>query len=363
MKKELSSIELRFLVAELQQLKNSYVDKVYNPEGSVVFALRTPAGKNNLYISSAFVWLSSKRQEMPEKISHFCEVLRKHLENSKISEVKQLESERIILITFNKRETAYLLYVELFGDGNVILCHFDEEIILPLTNQEWKDRKIFAKEKYIPPPARENVFKMSEEEFKKNLHEKEAVSKSLAMLGLGSIYSEEICLRAGVDKKKTKLSKEEKEMLFKSFKDLLNESLSPRIIYEGGEVIDIVPLSMRLYSSKTQKNLPNYAEALESVLMHAVKEQIKVKGASKYEEKISKLKNIVNIQEKSLVEIEKKSKELQSKGDFIYNNYEKIKKLLDKLNKAKKEKGFLAVKEVTEVKEVNEVKNEVRVVV
>ena len=29
-----------------------YVDKVYNPEGSVVFALRTPA-ENNLYISSA----------------------------------------------------------------------------------------------------------------------------------------------------------------------------------------------------------------------------------------------------------------------------------------------------------------------
>ena len=361
MKKELSSIEVRFLVAEIQQIKDSYVNKVYHSENNVIFSLRTLAGKNNLYVSPNFVWLSTKKQEMPEKISHFCEVLRKYLENSKISEVKQLESERIILFTFKKRETEYLLYAELFGDGNLILCHFDEEIILPLTNQEWKDRKISAKEKYIPPPAKTNIFKLSFEEFEKEIKDKETISKSLATLGLGSIYAEEICLRAKIDKKKTNLSRDEKESVFKTFKDLLNEKSSPRLIYDCGEIIDIVPLSMRVYSSKTQKNLLTYAEALESVLMHAVKEQKKVKGTSKYDERIKKIKTIIELQEKNFSEVEKKSKELQSKGEFIYNNYEKIKKLLEKLNKIKKEKGFEEVKNLSEVKDLNEVKNEVNV--
>lgn len=358
MKKELSSIEIRVLIKELQRINGSYINKIYHPEKkTIVLSLRTSEGKNNLYIKLPFVWLSTKRIEMPEKISGFCGLLRKYLENSRIASINQIESERIIEIKFRKGEKEYKLFVELFGEGNIIICDKEKEIIAPLEQQEWKDRKIIAGEKYELPPAKENIFTLSMDEFKKKMNDSEAVSKNMAMFGAGSVYAEEICLRSGIDKKKTNLSEKEKEKIFSAFKNMLNEEINPRAVYENGETKDIVPYSMNIYSQKEQKRFNSFTDAIENEFMKEEKKEQKTKKTSKHEERILKTKNIIQIQQRSLVELEKNIKELQEKGDYIYNNYEKVKKILDELNKTRREKGYEGLKEKT-IK-VNEQKGEV----
>ena len=58
---------------------------------------------------------------MPSQPSQFAMVLRKHLNNSRLIEVKQLGFDRIISMIFEHGSGKLELIIELFRDGNVLL--------------------------------------------------------------------------------------------------------------------------------------------------------------------------------------------------------------------------------------------------
>jgi len=104
--KTLSSLDIHFLVNELQFLVGSRIDKLYekNKEELVINFYVTSKGKNLLKIVSGKYFYLTKTKEEASEPSGFCMQLRKYLDSSRLRSLKQLESERIIELILERKD-------------------------------------------------------------------------------------------------------------------------------------------------------------------------------------------------------------------------------------------------------------------
>ena len=97
-------IAFHSLADELQQqLVGSRIDKIQQPDAStVILSVRQPGHSGKLLLScnaqTARIALTTGGKQNPAQPPLFCMVLRKHLEGSKIVEIRQPGWERIIEI-------------------------------------------------------------------------------------------------------------------------------------------------------------------------------------------------------------------------------------------------------------------------
>ena len=367
MKKELSNVEIKYLVDEFQQLKDSKVEKVYQPDKKdLLFSFHVPRiGKKMLrIILPGFIWLTETKPDMPEKIHGFCSFLRKYLTNARLREIKQIESERIIQLDFETKEEKYALIIELFGKGNIILCK-DKKIIQPLSIQKWKDRIIKKGEEYTFPSKEHNPFKISFAKFKKLIEDsKETMSKTLAVqLGIGGTYAEEVCLRTGIRKTTKKITAQEIKKMHEMLLSLLKQKIEPAVVFENNEILDIVPFKLELYAEKRQEPFKNYSKALDSILSKDIgKEELK-EVSDKFGKKIGKIETRLKLQKENLEKQKKQAKEFQEKGEKIYEKYQELQTLLSEINKMRKTMSWKEIKEklkgIKYIKQINEKTGEI----
>jgi predicted ribosome quality control (RQC) complex YloA/Tae2 family protein len=240
MKSELSAIELHYLIEEMKLVSNSKVDKIYQPKKEeILFQLhKTGIGKNIIRIPGKFMHLTEHKSESPQTPYGFCTYLRKKLSNSILKEVRQIGSERIAELLFETKEKKMRIVVELFGTGNIILVDDKNMIMSPMVTQKFKEREVASGKEYSYPKRDHNLFEMDESEFRETLKRsgQEYIVKALATdLGIGGIYSEEICLVSKIDKSRNSgaLSDKDAKMLFRSLKAMLSSSPEPQIIIKG----------------------------------------------------------------------------------------------------------------------------------
>ncbi len=205
MKESQSSFDVMASVKELQALVGGHIDKIYHPRlDHLVLAVRLPGESKSFVHFRVGHWLyrSDKSSEMPQQPSDFAMMLRKRIANARICAIRQQGFDRIAIMSLEK-EDKYDLVLEMFGDGNVILVK-DGAIIQPLTSHTWKHRDVRAKRKFEFPPAIPDPSEMSDDELLKMLHSSDTdLVRTLATkLNAGGRYSEEICARTGVDKRK-----------------------------------------------------------------------------------------------------------------------------------------------------------------
>jgi len=205
MKKQLSSIDLHFLLKELKALEGSRIGKIYQPEKeSIIFSLhKANMGKKLLKIVvGRSISIIESKEDYGETLG-FGMLLRKHLDGGFLEHIEQLKPERIIKLEFKIKDTAKFLFIEFFGKGNTILCDAHNVIINALEHHDFRERSIKPKLKYVYPVMNYNLFGVSENEMQQMLNnsKKESVIVSLATgLGMGGLYSEEVCLLSGIDK-------------------------------------------------------------------------------------------------------------------------------------------------------------------
>ena len=203
--KQISSLELYFLVKELKTLENSRVDKIYNNGKEEIYIQfhKGNVGKKILRIIVGKIIFLSMTKSVDEKPSGFCMFLRKHLEGKFLDSIEQLEPERILKFVFKSKEEIKKLYLEFLGKGNVILCNNDDIIIDCLIRHKFKDRSIIPKEKYKYPNMGYNLFNINKkdiDEWFKNSKKDKIVTSFAVELVLGGVYSEEVCLLSNIDK-------------------------------------------------------------------------------------------------------------------------------------------------------------------
>jgi predicted ribosome quality control (RQC) complex YloA/Tae2 family protein len=372
MKSELSAIELHYLIEEMKPVSNSKVDKIYQPKKEeILFQLhKTGVGKRIIRISGKFMHLTEHKSESPQTPFGFCTYLRKKLSNSVLKEVRQIGSERIAELFFETKEKKMKIVVELFGTGNIILVDDKNIIMSPMITQQFKEREIASGKEYSYPKREHNLFEIKEDQFRRMLKDshQEYLVKALASdLGIGGIYSEEICIISKIEKSRAPGSLSEKEAgkVFAALKDVLSRAPEPQVVKKGEEIIDIVPFALEIYKKAKEEGkdieiqkIETYNKAFDAILTEHTVVKEKAETEKVRSKELERIKNSIAVQEKNVIKQHKDAEENQKKGEAIYENYLMIKDILDSITTARKKYSFSEIKEKLKghktVKEINE---------
>jgi len=347
MTKQLSSLDVHFILKEFKYLENSRVDKIYSHEKGEIYIIffKSGEGKKILRIISGKAIFLTETRNSDEKPSHFCSVLRTHLENKTLISMEQIEPERIIKFVFESKEEKRVLYLEIFGKGNLILCK-DDIIIEAWIKHKFRDRTILPKEKYKHPVMQYNIFDINKtklKEFFKNSNKDKIVTALAMELGLGGTLSEEVCLLSKLDKNTKPENIDDKgfSIILKSIKSIIAKKSSSQIIFKDKSAIDVLPFDTELYKEHDKKKFSSFSEALD----HYYTKEIKlIKKESVHEKQINELKRIIGEQEDTMENLRKKEVENKKKAELIYNHYNTLKEILDEINKASKKHSWLEIK-------------------
>jgi len=248
MREQASSFDVARIVRELSSMIGARARKAYQPHYEQVVIRLNPKGSPSsdlVIVSGRRLYLSQRDRPMPSQPSQFAMVLRKHMNNSRLIEVKQLGFDRIISMTFEHGSGKLKLIIELFRDGNVLLLDGDGVIIQPLTHAKYASRSLKRGVQYVPPPAAVDPREMNREKLDKLLDESDDdLIRTLAARGnLGRIYGSAICASASLEEnlKAKDLNDEQRDVLDTAIIGLLKELAnndSSRMWFENKEILE-----------------------------------------------------------------------------------------------------------------------------
>jgi predicted ribosome quality control (RQC) complex YloA/Tae2 family protein len=370
MKKGMSSFDIAAMVKELQLLIGGRIDKAFQLERDILLLrIRVPEiGRKDLVIVlGKWLYLGFDPQEAPKTPTSFAMLLRKHLNNGKITKIEQHGFDRIMIIHIGKAE-CYQLICEMFGEGNVVLV-MDNKIIQPLIPKSWSAREVRAHREYVFPPSRVDVRKLDLKGFEEILNaSKKDMVRTLAMdANLGGIYAEEICLLSGIDKEKkvSELNGMEKEKVFENIKKLIDSLQSTSgglLIYEGDLPKDIIPFELEGYKDIKTEKFDDFSKAIEKYLSLG-KEEEPVDAA--FDDLRGKYERQLVQQERAVLNQKEKTGKYKKIAELIYSNYAECEKVIKVIREGIKEKDIseltFQLKKITSFKSLNPEKSEVRI--
>ena len=285
----MNSLEILFWIKNLKKdLINSKIQKV-KQVSSNVFCLELYKQKINQFIITTEKLFVSDKSCEAGLLTNFGQILRKNLTSQIIQDVRQHEFDRIIEIETRD----YILVIELFGNGNIILLNrTDRTIIIASEMRSWRDRTIKPKVEYKYPPPRINPLELNQNKLRDLLKDKEIVKVLATDLGFGGEIAGKICERLKIDKTSKEI---DTSKLFSFIKNIEKE-------FE--ELNDI-----------NERLKKEFEEG------HEIKKE--VSGIKE------KLERIRKKQEEALEKWKQKEEEYRKIGKLLYENYEEVKRKLD----------------------------------
>jgi predicted ribosome quality control (RQC) complex YloA/Tae2 family protein len=347
MERGLSSFDIYVIVAELQDLRGCFVEKIYQlSRDEILMRVQQTSTnrKEQLFIRNKELLCLTQRQfDTPEKPSVFAMTLRKYLLNGKISAITQHEFDRIIKITIGRKEGDYTLICELFSNGNIILLNPEGRIIRPLVKQEWATRIVKSGELYVPPPPQVNPFTLSKKAFQEIIKQgKKDLVRTLATgVSLSGLYAEELCVRARVDKhlKSTDVTEDIIQSLYQELCELLevfrNHAFTPMLIKKDGLVVDILPISFQSYQEMTCEPITSFSRCLDALITAKSREKPQ---ETKGEKKAEKLRRQLLSQQQLYEQFQENIALKKLEGDLLYQHYQPVEHLLEAIRVLLKQK-------------------------
>jgi len=341
----LSSIDVAYIIRELQDLIGHRLDTVYQL-GEQEFLLQfhvSGKGKQSIRIMPTVFWRTTQQRESVV-CSGFCAQLRKYLEGRKLQALEQIGSERIVRFVFGKEQLQ--LFVEFFGGGNVVLCDKDN-MILGCSQQKIMALRTLKPGVCYEAPQTTNMFALKEQEFMQHLQEIDStISKTLAVhFGLGKLYAEEACVRTGIDVLAKHVTDAQKTKLYDALQLFVHEKSNARVVFSNNAVVTVTPFALRIYAQHNQQQHLSFSEAFDAIQQLPSAKAVEA-AKKKYVTQLAKLENAIMLQQKSLAGLEKKSVEEQRKGEVIYERYMEVKKVLDGMKEARKQYSLKELKEL-----------------
>ena len=331
-KQSLSNLDVYVITYELKKLLiNGTVENIYQAEKQdiVIFKIRNQ-GKVFDFIIEPGVRAHITKYDIPKTSQppHFISMLRQFIRGGRILDVYQRDFDRIIVLKIQAEKGVFLLVIELFSFGNIILVKEDENRIkLAKKYKRMRDRNIIINETFSFPPSKvNNIFTFNEKDVRQ-VFENKAIYKGLLELNLGPELVNELCMRADVDPKRdwndfddTKKQKVLEEI--KLLKKVLEEKKFKPIIYldEEGTPVHIAPIEEITFSSYKKKNDWNsYNEAVDFYFIKRIKQQAPSKLVDKQiTEKIKKLETRLAEQEKDYAKKKKTAENYENIGALLY---------------------------------------------
>jgi len=327
-------------------LPHGKIDNVYEIDGELlILKIKTRLnGKKNLIVKNdSRLNFTNFNYPIPKYPSQYIMSLRKYLKNRRILSVIQHNFDRIIIFEISNMEgNSWKFIVELFNKGNYILLDENNIVKIAKRYSKYRDRDILANRQYNFPSSRGKDFLNLEDEIVRILARN---------INISGTISEEICLRAGVDKKRSgrDLTSKELEALFNSFKKLRNELLfgeiKAQIVFnEQDEQASVIPFDLELYKDNRVQYFNSFNDAVDVFFSKLDSNKILSPQDQAVNQKIKSQEKILKNQLEYLEELKAKKKLYYDHGGFIYDNFNTFNKLFNGIKEAK-EKGY-ALKEI-----------------
>ena len=349
-KKEFSSFDIAAAIKEIgPQIANSRVNNIYQfGEKTIVFKFhKTDAAPIRLVIEAGRrLHATAYAEESPAEPPPFCMTLRKLVRDSWLRNIEQYEFERIVIVTFETKTGLLKMVVELFGEGNIIVTNEQNIIIHALEYKKMRDRDILRNLALVyPPPSGKNPFKVTQPELEETFKvagDTEVVRTLARTLGIGGTYAEETLQRAGIEKSKPckDLTQNEIATVFSALQTLLTPvveaKFEPSIIEDTeGVYVDIVPFKLKRYEGCKTQTFESFNAALDEFFLRvtAVEKAAGTIEVDKLKQEAKRLQRIVDEQEKSIAEDEKRTERDKLIGDTIYAHFQELQKFQDQLLK------------------------------
>ena len=290
--------------------------------------------------SLPLIYLNDDNKQSPMQAPTFCMVLRKHLNNCRITGISQIGLERVIKFELQHlNEMGDLckkfLIVELMGKhSNIIFCDEDNKIIDSIKHISLlvsSVREVLPGREYFIPNTQEKFdpFTVSESEFTEVILAKPAaLAKALytSLTGFSPVMANELLYIASLsDRNSTQdMTEMEKIHLYRNFRKIMekieNKEFIPNIIYKGSSCTNAVPaefacILLNMYEEDAAYSIKR-CESVSSMLYeyYATKEIV-----SRIKQKSSDLRRITttalerarkkyDLQEKQLKDTDKRDK-------------------------------------------------------
>ena len=234
---ELSSIELRYLVNEIRNrvissFSGYYVSNINAiTKSSLFFRLHHPMQEDIMFVlSTRGIWITRLKFKPVEENNSLESIAQKELERAKLELIEQVGSERIISLRFRHPDGKVRIVVgEFFGDGNLMICNENMQIIAILNPIQVRHRTLSVGLRYVYPPTRGvDVFNITLDQMlslrdgAKNLDVLRWIGRNISM---PKKFVEEVINRAGiqVDKDAAQLSDNEVSKIYHTVKNIVNE--------------------------------------------------------------------------------------------------------------------------------------------
>ena len=357
-----AGIELAYLIKEIgHEIERCYVSNIYGiNRNSLLFKMRHPDKPDiMLMLSTMGMWTTSKKID-PIEPNKLLRRLRSDLLRSKIEKVEQIGTERIAYLTFSNFDNRFVLIVEFFGEGNMLLCNYSKKILALMHSIDVRHRQLRIGLEYKPPPEDGiDIIDLKKEEFKEILSTSTSIGKIIGRgLGLPKKYVEEIIRLSSIDRTKPsdEISEDEFESLFDviriTISNVINGVHDPTIITDA-EKSDIFPI--RFSDDNTgAREVPSFNEGLDIIFTERILEKGKSLYSEEAQKRISELQNRLEEQKNAIEIVQKKSKNIagvanllfsmQSEGKSKISEPEVVKALKNQNAELVKEKGIPILK-------------------
>lgn len=270
-------ITIANIVSELKaNLTGGRIYKIAQPEpDELLLTIKTNAGgQKRLCISASatlpLLYLTEDNKPSPMTAPGFCMLLRKHLQNGRITDITQPGLERIVHIHIEHlNELGDLcqkqLIIELMGKHSNIIFVGDDHMIIDsikhISGAVSSVREVLPGRKYFVAQTQEKLDPLATDEAvftraitSRNMPLFKAIYNSYT--GFSPLTAQEICHRAGLDGDiSTALltaSPEACHLLYLAFDQIVTlikaEHFSPVIVYENNSPIEFAVIPLTLYA-------------------------------------------------------------------------------------------------------------------
>jgi len=312
----LAGIELRYLVNEIgKRIEGYYVSNIYGiSRNSILFKLHHPEKPDILLMFSTFgFWITTRKIEQIEE-NRLVKRLRNDLLRSKISEIKQIGTERIVYITFSGLNQEFILVGEFFGDGNIVLCNKEMKILSLLHSIDVRHRKLNVGLNYeLPPLGGLNIFEITLKDISDiQLVPTAAVRWIGRTLGLPTKYAEEIMKLANTSSQSpgNSLSGDDIEKIFaatKSITEKVVNGVHEPLLVRDEKISDVLPFPVGNIENKNSTRVTSFMEGLDLLFTENLLEAGKTSQSNSVTQKIEEFEHRLEEQTKAISKVNQRT--------------------------------------------------------